>query len=185
MKDLTYQLNFSRNVNKLLKEDIDLINEKLKKEKDAYETMLDNSNKQILAQSEKFKELQDFFDRHEEIMVLERNQNMELVRDANKSKEETKAKLSKQLDKTVLELETIKSEFNIKMQRIRLQELELENKVIAQQQSSQQLIDNLADLNQKVQKSDKELGKKQAKIDDLYNDIQIEKDNNKEKINNM
>lgn len=40
---------------------------------------------------------------------------MELVRDANKSKEETKAKLSKQLDKTVLELETIKAEFNIKM----------------------------------------------------------------------
>lgn len=57
MKDLTYQLNFSRNVNKLLKEDIDLINEKLKKEKDSYEMMLDNSNKQILAQSEKFKEL--------------------------------------------------------------------------------------------------------------------------------
>jgi len=82
------------------------------------------------------KMLQDFYDRHEEIMAQERRANVEMIKETNKQKEELEAKLSKQLDLTMIELETIKSEFNVKMQKIRLQELELENKVLAQSQGS-------------------------------------------------
>ena len=48
-------------------------------------------------------------------MAAERKSNIEMIRDTNKVKEETEAKLKKTLDKTVIELETIKSEFNVKM----------------------------------------------------------------------
>jgi hypothetical protein len=61
---------------------------------------------------------------------------VEMIKETNRQKEELEAKLSKQLDLTMIELETIKSEFNVKMQKIRLQELELENKVLAQSQGS-------------------------------------------------
>jgi hypothetical protein len=40
--------------------------------------------------------------------------------ETNKAKEELEAKLRKELEKTTIELETIKSEFNVKMQKIRL-----------------------------------------------------------------
>lgn len=66
------------------------------------------------------KDLQDFFDRHEEIMATERKNNIEMIKDTNKAKDELEAKLRKQLDKTQIELETIKSEFNVKMQKIQL-----------------------------------------------------------------
>lgn len=82
--------------------------------------MVNDTNTKILNQQDKLKELQDFFDRHDEIMAQERKQNVEMIRDTNKQKEEMEAKLRKQLDKTVIELETIKSEFNVKMQKIRL-----------------------------------------------------------------
>lgn len=88
-------------------------------------------------------------------MAQERKANIELIKETNRQKEETEAKLSKQLDKTVIELETIKSEFNVKMQKIRLQELELENKVLAQSQNSQQLTDKLEELGKKVAMSEK------------------------------
>ena len=110
-----YQLTFSRNANKKLKEDYDLLNEKFKKEKIILEQMVSDTNSKILGQQDKLKQLQDFFDRHEEIMAAERKSNIEMIRDTNKVKEETEAKLKKTLDKTVIELETIKSEFNVKM----------------------------------------------------------------------
>ena len=53
-------------------------------------------------------------------MALERKNNIEMIKDTNRQKEELEAKLKKQLDKTQIELETIKSEFNVKMQKIRL-----------------------------------------------------------------
>ena len=77
--------------------------------------MVNETNSKILGQQDKVKELQDFFDRHEEIMALERKQNIEMIKDTNKQKEDMEAKLRKQLEKTVIELETIKSEFNVKM----------------------------------------------------------------------
>ncbi len=63
-------------------------------------------------------------------MAAERKSNIEMIRDTNKAKEDTEAKLNKTLDKTVIELETLKSEFNVKMQKIRLTEIELETKVL-------------------------------------------------------
>jgi hypothetical protein len=48
-------------------------------------------------------------------MAAERKSNIEMIRDTNKAKEDTEAKLNKTLDKTVIELETLKSEFNVKM----------------------------------------------------------------------
>lgn len=75
------------------------------------------------------KDLQDFFERHDEIMSKERKASMEMIKDANKAKDAIEAKLRKQLDKVKLELETINAEFTIKMQKIRLTELELENKL--------------------------------------------------------
>ena len=66
------------------------------------------------------KQLQDFFDRHDEIMAAERKHNVELVMETNRQKEELQARMKKDLEKTTIELETIKSEFNVKMQKIRL-----------------------------------------------------------------
>lgn len=108
-----------------------------------------------------------------------------MIKETNKQKEELEAKLSKQLDLTMIELETIKSEFNVKMQKIRLQELELENKVLAQSQGSQKLADKLEELSKKVAVSEKQLNKKQAKIDDLRKDIEIAKEQQALKVKSM
>ena len=40
--------------------------------------------------------------------------------ETNRQKEELQARMKKDLEKTTIELETIKSEFNVKMQKIRL-----------------------------------------------------------------
>jgi hypothetical protein len=53
-------------------------------------------------------------------MAAERKHNVELVMETNRQKEELQARMKKDLEKTTIELETIKSEFNVKMQKIRL-----------------------------------------------------------------
>lgn len=120
IKDLQYQLNYARKTNKNLQDDYDLLNEKYKKDKEMLESMVSELNTEIVAAQTKMKDLQDFFDRHEEIMATERKNNIEMIKDTNKAKDELEAKLRKQLDKTQIELETIKSEFNVKMQKIQL-----------------------------------------------------------------
>jgi len=92
--------------------------------------MVANLNGKLVGAQEKMKDLQDFYDRHEEIMAKERKTYLEMIKDTNNSKEELEARLCKQLDQTTIELETIKSEFNVKMQKIKLQEIELENKLL-------------------------------------------------------
>ena len=47
----------------------------------------------------------------------------------NNEKEAIERKLTKELDDTQTELETLKGEFKVKMMKIQLQELELENKL--------------------------------------------------------
>jgi len=44
------------------------------------------------------KDLQDFYDRHEEIMAKERKTYLDMIKDTNNSKEELEARLNKSLD---------------------------------------------------------------------------------------
>ena len=47
----------------------------------------------------------------------------------NDEKDQIERNLTKQLDESQTELETLKGEFKVKMMKIQLQELELENKL--------------------------------------------------------
>lgn len=138
--------------------------------------MVANLNGKLVGAQEKMKDLQDFYDRHEEIMAKERKTYLEMIKDTNNSKEELEARLCKQLDQTTIELETIKSEFNVKMQKIKLQEIELENKLLVQETNAAVLNDKLEDLERKVAKSDKVIKKRDNKIEELKQDVNREID---------
>lgn len=48
------------------------------------ETMVEKLNIKVVGAQEKMKDLQDFFDRHDEIMAKERRSNIEMIKDTNR-----------------------------------------------------------------------------------------------------
>lgn len=70
---------------------------------------------ELLENQEKNKELLDFYNRYDTIIQQERKSNIESIKEINDRKEELERNLKKQIDNTTSELETLKSEFNVKM----------------------------------------------------------------------
>jgi hypothetical protein len=89
------------------------------------------------------------------------------------------------LDKVKLELETINAEFTIKMQKIRLTELELENKLQAQNAVVEGEREKMLELQKKEKASARVLQKKQERIDELVKDVEQEKLSKQQKVVEM
>jgi len=88
--------------------------------------------------------------------------------------------LKKQLDNTTSELETLKSEFNVKMQKIKLMELELDNKLSAEAANKKLQAEAMLAMEVEVEKLRKGKLKFNNKMDDLRKDLQLEKDGRRE-----
>ncbi len=136
--------------------------------------------KELLDNQEKNKELLDFYNRYDTIIQQERKANIESIKEINDRKEEVERKLKKQLDNTTSELETLKSEFNVKMQKIKLMELELDNKLSAEAANKKLQAEAMHAMEIEVEKLRKGKLKFNNKMEDLRKDLQLEKDGRRE-----
>ena len=124
--------------------------------------------------------MQDFFNRYDTIIQQERKANFESIKEINERKEEIERNLKKQLDNTTSELETLKSEFNVKMQRIKLMELELDNKLSAEAANKKLQAEAMHAMEIELEKLRKGKLKFNNKMDELRKDLQLEKDGRRE-----
>ena len=76
------------------------------------------------------KKLQDFYDKHDAILQEEKTGSLSQIIKLNNEKDELERFFKKELDVKTTALETLEGEFQVKMMKIRLMELELENKLI-------------------------------------------------------
>ena len=144
------------------------------------EQIIAGFKKELLDNQEKSKELQDFFNRYDTIIQQERKANFESIKEINERKEEIERNLKKQLDNTTSELETLKSEFNVKMQRIKLMELELDNKLSAEAANKKLQAEAMHAMEIELEKLRKGKLKFNNKMDELRKDLQLEKDGRRE-----
>ena len=77
----------------------------------------------------KLKKLQDFHDKYDEILQAEKTESQSMQKKLNDEKDAIERKLTKELDESQTALETLNGEFKVKMMKITLAELELENKL--------------------------------------------------------
>ncbi len=154
--------------------------EKSNKHNQMQEQIIKGIKKELLDNQEKNKELQDFYNRYDTIIQQERKSNIESIKEINDRKEEVERNLRKQLDNTTSELETLKSEFNVKMQKIKLMELELDNKLSAEAASKKLQAEAMHAMEIEVDKLRKGRMKFNNKMDDLRKDLQLEKDGRRE-----
>lgn len=154
--------------------------EKSNKHNQMQEQIIKGIKKELLDNQEKNKELQDFYNRYDTIIQQERKSNIESIKEINDRKEEVERNLRKQLDNTTSELETLKSEFNVKMQKIKLMELELDNKLSAEAASKKLQAEAMHAMEIEVEKLRKGKMKFNNKMDDLRKDLQLEKDGRRE-----
>lgn len=154
--------------------------EKSNKHNQMQEQIINGIKKELLDNQEKNKELQDFYNRYDTIIQQERKSNIESIKEINDRKEEVERNLRKQLDNTTSELETLKSEFNVKMQKIKLMELELDNKLSAEAASKKLQAEAMHAMEIEVEKLRKGRMKFNSKMDDLRKDLQLEKDGRRE-----
>ena len=178
--DLQTQLKFSRQAFNQIKEDYDQQMEKSLKQHQMQEQIIAGFKKELLDNQEKSKELQDFFNRYDTIIQQERKANFESIKEINERKEEIERNLKKQLDNTTSELETLKSEFNVKMQRIKLMELELDNKLSAEAANKKLQAEAMHAMEIELEKLRKGKLKFNNKMDELRKDLQLEKDGRRE-----
>lgn len=144
------------------------------------EQIIKGMKQELLENQEKNKELLDFYNRYDTIIQQERKANIESIKEINDRKEEIERNLRKQLDNTTSELETLKSEFNVKMQKIKLMELELDNKLSAEAANKKLQAEAFHAKEIELEKLRKGKLKFNNKMEDLRKDLQLEKDGRRE-----
>lgn len=94
-----------------------------------YEKINADIRQELLEVKSSQKELQDFYDRYDAIIQEERTANMMQIKGINDTRDKQESELRKQVEELDIELKTLKSEFTLRMQKIRLAELEVDNKL--------------------------------------------------------
>lgn len=102
------------------------------------EKQLATLEKDSKAQAQKMKTLQEFFDKHDKILQEQQSSSTAEIIQLRKEKDDMEAQYKKELDVKTTALETLEGEFQVKMMKIRLMELEWENKLTDNAESQEQ-----------------------------------------------
>ena len=92
------------------------------------------------------KKLQEFFDKYDKILQEQQTSSQTEIISLRKEKDDMEASYKKELDIKTTALETLEGEFQVKMMKIRLMELELENKLTDTAEAQEQKDADLSDL---------------------------------------
>ena len=126
---ISQEMGVTREANAQLKEDYEILEERFKKNQTLNENLVNDLKDDQKGTIVKLKKLQEFFDKYDTILQEERNAAQSMQKQLNDDKDKIERTLTKELDESQTELATLKGEFKVKMMRITLQELELENKL--------------------------------------------------------
>ncbi len=120
----------SHELNSKLRDDYEILEERFKKHSKMNDDFVQELKVDIKKTNDLNKELQDFKDKFDVVLQEERSEKMKMLIKLNEEREEMERNLKKQLDTTKRELEELQGEFQVKMMKIKLMELEVENKLI-------------------------------------------------------
>ena len=126
---MNHELGVSREANGALKEEYEILEERFKKHSKMIEDQNTDLEKDLKNMAAKCKKLQDFYDKHDSILQEERSSTQKQIIGLMKEKDDLERHYKKELDVKTTALETLEGEFQVKMMKIRLMELELENKL--------------------------------------------------------
>ena len=141
---MNHELGVSREANATLKEEYEILEERFKKHSKMIEDQNSDLENDLKNMATKCKKLQDFYDKHDAILQEERSSSQKQIIQLSKDKDDLERHYKKELDVKTTALETLEGEFQVKMMKIRLMELELENKLTdnaeAQEERESELI---------------------------------------------
>lgn len=123
------ELGVSREMNAKIKEEHDMLLESFTRHKKINEQQIQELDKDIKNMVTKNKKLQEFFDKHDKILQEQQTSSQTEIISLRKEKDDMETTFKKELDVKTTALETLEGEFQVKMMKIRLMELELENKL--------------------------------------------------------
>ena len=150
--DMQKETEISREANATLKEEYEILEERFKKHARMSEDQTNDLDKDLKNMADKCKKLQDFYDKHDAILQDERTASQTQIITLSKEKDEVESFYKKELDKTNTKLETLEGEFQVKMMKIRLQELELENKLTDHAEAQEQKEHQFTQMEREVKK---------------------------------
>lgn len=129
------ELATSHELNSKLRDDYEILEERFKKHSKMNDDFVTELKVDIKKTHDVNKELQEFKDKFDVVLQDERSDKQKMLIKLNEEREEMERNLKKQLDTTKRELEELQGEFQVKMMKIKLMELEVENKLIDIQES--------------------------------------------------
>lgn len=124
------QLATSHELNSRMRDDYEMLEERFKKHSKMNEGIVAELKADLKKIGETNKSLQDFKDKYDTVLQDERTDKQKMLIKLNEERDEMERTLKKQLDSTKTELEELQGEFQVKMMKIKLMELEVENKLI-------------------------------------------------------
>eukprot|EP00354_Favella_ehrenbergii_P008095 CAMPEP_0170462944 /NCGR_PEP_ID=MMETSP0123-20130129/8242_1 /TAXON_ID=182087 /ORGANISM="Favella ehrenbergii, Strain Fehren 1" /LENGTH=140 /DNA_ID=CAMNT_0010728255 /DNA_START=1179 /DNA_END=1601 /DNA_ORIENTATION=+ len=107
----------------------------------------------------KNKKLQEFYDKHSTILAERESELTAQILKIKNEKEESERTLQKELDSKKTELETYAGELKVRMMKIRLKEIELENQIIDEKEKSELRDEELIQVKKENQKQKQEISK--------------------------
>lgn len=152
-----------------MKEDYDNLSEQFRKHSKLQEDQIAECQKDIKNMTTKNKKLQEFYDKHSTILAEKEAELTSQIIKIKNEKEESERVLQKELDTKKTELETHAGEFKVRMMKIRLMELELENKLIDEKEKSEERETELALAKKDNQKYKIEVSAQKKTIEYLRN----------------
>lgn len=154
-----------------MKEDYDNLSEQFRKHSKLQEDQIAECQKDIKNMTNKNKKLQEFYDKHSTILAEREAELTAQILKIKAEKEEAERVLQKELDAAKTELETNAGDFKVRMMKIRLMELELENKLIDVKETAEEREQELAAAKKDNQKFKIEVSKLNNTITYLRNKI--------------
>jgi len=117
------------------------------------------AQKDIKNMATKNKKLQEFYDKHSTILAERESELTAQILKIKNEKEESERTLQKELDSKKTELETYAGELKVRMMKIRLKEIELENQIIDEKEKSELRDEELIQVKKENQKQKQEISK--------------------------
>mmetsp|Transcript_26387 Transcript_26387/g.35256 ORF Transcript_26387/g.35256 Transcript_26387/m.35256 type:complete len:156 (+) Transcript_26387:1134-1601(+) len=123
------------------------------------EDQMAEAQKDIKNMATKNKKLQEFYDKHSTILAERESELTAQILKIKNEKEESERTLQKELDSKKTELETYAGELKVRMMKIRLKEIELENQIIDEKEKSELRDEELIQVKKENQKQKQEISK--------------------------
>ena len=115
---ISQEMQITRDANIRIKEDYEILEERFSKNQKLNENLVNDLKVDHVEVVNKNKKLQEFKDKYDVILQDEKNASQTMQKKLISEKEEIERNLTKQLDESNTELETLKGEFKVKMMKI-------------------------------------------------------------------